>query len=132
MKILFRLVLVMGLGVIAVGLDMTLWNAWRSGHPYTTPIMGAVTRRGITSADPMGVLCLMTVLFNAVFLTATLAWFFPGAGAWLRQKRDGIWPPAQDSDPGPSWICAHCLEENPGNFGECWKCQKMRSEERPT
>lgn len=29
-------------------------------------------------------------------------------------------------DPGPPWKCRHCGEENPGNFNECWKCQKMR------
>jgi hypothetical protein len=105
---------------------MTLWNAWVTGHPYTTPIMGAVTRRGITNADAMTVLCLMTVLLNALFVTAIFAWFFPGADEWLRRKRDGIWPPAKDPDLGPSWICAHCHEDNPGNFDECWKCQRNR------
>jgi hypothetical protein len=27
---------------------------------------------------------------------------------------------------GPSWICPHCHEENPGNFEECWKCLRSR------
>jgi hypothetical protein len=126
MKIFFRLVLVMGLGVIAVGLDLTLWNLWRTGYPHTTPIMGAVTRYGITSANPAMVLSFMTLVFNALFVAGILAWIIPGAGIWLRQKTDVIWPPAKDPDPGPSWICAHCHEENPGNFGECWKCQRLR------
>jgi hypothetical protein len=130
MRIVFRLVLAIALGIIAAALDMTMWNAWFIGHPHMTPIMGVVTRRGITSADPMGVLCLMTILFNAAFLTATLAWFFPGVGIWARQKRDAVWPPPKDPDPGPIWICPHCQEENPGNFAECWKCQKMRLQER--
>jgi hypothetical protein len=26
------------------------------------------------------------------------------------------------------WICPKCHEENPGNFGECWKCMRMRDE----
>jgi hypothetical protein len=30
---------------------------------------------------------------------------------------------------GPSWICPHCHEENPGNFDECWKCLKFRPAE---
>ena len=29
-------------------------------------------------------------------------------------------------DVGPPWTCPHCHEENPGNFEECWKCQKFR------
>jgi hypothetical protein len=31
-------------------------------------------------------------------------------------------------DIGPSWICPHCHESNPGNFDECWKCQRIRTE----
>jgi hypothetical protein len=33
------------------------------------------------------------------------------------------------SDAGPSWICAHCHKDNPGNFEECWKCQQLRRRE---
>ena len=33
------------------------------------------------------------------------------------------------SDPGPSWTCPGCGEDNPGNFEECWKCQKNRLRE---
>ena len=29
-------------------------------------------------------------------------------------------------DVGPSWTCPHCHEINPGNFEECWKCQRNR------
>jgi len=29
----------------------------------------------------------------------------------------------------PVWICPACHEENPGNFGECWKCQRIRTHE---
>ena len=29
-------------------------------------------------------------------------------------------------DVGPPWTCPHCHEENPGNFEECWQCQKFR------
>jgi hypothetical protein len=32
-------------------------------------------------------------------------------------------------DVGPSWICPYCHESNPGNFEECWKCQKDRPTE---
>lgn len=124
----FKVLLVIALGVAAVGLDVTLWKAWRSGHPHLTPIMGAVTRRGITTADPMIVLYYMTVIFDAAFLASVIA-LFPGIGAALKRKRDGFWPPVTEKGPGPPWICAHCREENPGNFGECWTCQKIRPRE---
>lgn len=28
------------------------------------------------------------------------------------------------------WTCSHCHEENPGNFDECWKCQRNRPDDR--
>jgi hypothetical protein len=33
---------------------------------------------------------------------------------------------ARDAD-NSKWTCPHCHEENPGNFEECWKCQRARS-----
>jgi hypothetical protein len=33
--------------------------------------------------------------------------------------------PIQDDQ--PVWVCPTCHEENPGNFNECWKCQKLRA-----
>jgi len=35
---------------------------------------------------------------------------------------------ASDPDPGPPWTCSACHEENPGNFEECWKCQRLRAD----
>lgn len=29
----------------------------------------------------------------------------------------------------PAWTCPNCNEENPGNFHQCWKCQRMRHDE---
>ena len=97
-----------GLGVIAVGLDVALWNLLRTGHPYTTPIVGIMTRRGIGTADPTAVLGCMTALLNAVFASCLFRWFVPGFGKWVR-KTD---------------------EENPGNFDECWKCLRNRPGEQ--
>jgi|SRR5882724_5638706 len=130
MKKVFRLLLVVILGIAAVGLDMTLWHAWRSGQPGLTPIRGVATKYGITTADPMTVFSYMTVLFDAAFLAAFIG-LFPSAGAWLKRKKDGFWPPIAEEDPGPVWICAHCHEENPGNFEECWKCQRNRPPKSP-
>ena len=129
MKRIFWLVLVIVLCIIAVGMDVTLWNTWRKGLPYgTTPIMGVVSRRGVTTTDPMTVFSYMTVLFNAMFLASFIA-FFPSVGTWVKRKKEALWPPVKEADVGPSWICAHCQEENPGNFDECWKCQRIRRRE---
>ena len=129
MKRFFRFVLMIVLGVIAVGMDVTLWNTWRKGLPYgTTPILGAVTRRGMTTADPTIVFSYMTVLFNAMFLASFIT-CFPSVGLWVRRKKEALWPPAKEADVGPSWKCPGCGEDNPGNFEECWKCQRIRRRE---
>jgi hypothetical protein len=36
------------------------------------------------------------------------------------------------TDPGPSWMCAKCGEENSRNFDECWKCQGVRAKDNST
>lgn len=53
----------------------------------------------------------------------------------LRHELDALVETAKPDDPvdeegeddnGAPWICPACHEENPGNFGECWKCQRIR------
>lgn len=58
---------------------------------------------------------------SAVFalLLAALVLFALYKGA--RRKRD-----RSQQDPLPVWICPACHEENPGNFEECWKCNRIR------
>jgi hypothetical protein len=70
----------------------------------------------------------MKLLFQLVLVVVlgVIALSFPGVGGWLKRKRDGLWPPVKDADVVPSWTCAHCHEENPGNFEEYWKCQRNR------
>jgi len=45
--------------------------------------------------------------------------------AGIRSRSDvrGVGDTAIDSS---AWKCAGCGEENPGNFEECWKCQRDR------
>ena len=31
---------------------------------------------------------------------------------------------SEKTNPGDDLICGHCGERNPGNFGECFNCQK--------
>ena len=30
---------------------------------------------------------------------------------------------------GPDWICAHCGESNPADFGVCWNCNAPANQE---
>lgn len=60
-----------------------------------------------------------------VFLLAALVIFALYKGA--RRKRN-----RQQKDPPPVWICPACHEENPGNFEECWKCNRIRHHKEDT
>jgi hypothetical protein len=131
MKRFLRVVVIVVLGGITALLHMTLWKAWRAGSPHGEPIMGFMGRHGVTAVDPMNALLGMTMLFSAAFLVSAIT-LFPGLGSWLRHQRDARWPPPVEKAPGPAWTCDHCHEENPGNFYECWKCQRMRSPKSPS
>jgi uncharacterized membrane protein YhaH (DUF805 family) len=125
MRRFFRVLVVVVLGGAAALLHVTYWKAWRAGSPHGEPIMGLMGRHGVTAADPMNALLGMTVLVSAAFLVSAMA-FFPGLTGSVRRWRDARWPASVEKSPGPSWTCEHCHEENPGNFYECWKCQRVR------
>jgi hypothetical protein len=127
----FRVTVVVVLGGAAALLNVTLWRACLAGPPHGAPIMGFMGKHGVTAVDPMNALIGMTVLFSAAFFVSGIA-FLPGLSDWIRRQRDARWPPPVEKPPGPAWLCAHCHEENPGNFGECWKCQRMRSPKSPS
>jgi hypothetical protein len=51
-------------------------------------------------------------------------------GAAMKAKRHGVEFSANTGDSeSAKWTCPHCHEENPGNFDECWKCQRNRPKE---
>jgi len=126
MRRFFRVLAVFVLGGATALLHVTYWKAWRAGSSHGEPIMGLMGRHGVTAVDPMNALLGMTMLLTAAFFVSGIA-FFPGLSDWIRRQRDARWPPTVEKAPGPPWICTHCHEENPGNFYECWKCQRMRS-----
>jgi hypothetical protein len=33
------------------------------------------------------------------------------------------------ADEPAAWMCSKCVEENPGHFDECWKCQTWRADD---
>jgi H+/Cl- antiporter ClcA len=48
------------------------------------------------------------------------------AFAIWRSRRNSLEPLAEEL---PGWTCPACHEENPANFEECWKCQRIRTHE---
>jgi len=125
MRRFFRVLAVVVLGGATALLHVTYWKAWLAGAMHGEPIMGLVGRHGVTAVDPMNALLGMTMLVSAAFLVGAIT-LFPGLTGSVRRWRDARWPPAVEKAPGPTWICEQCHEENPGNFEECWKCQRIR------
>jgi hypothetical protein len=75
-------------------------------------------RHGVTTADRVGVMG-FAAFMSGLGCLASLA-------AAIRSRRDIPKLGAENADPG-AWRCANCGEENPSNFGECWKCQRVRA-----
>jgi hypothetical protein len=125
MKIFFRLLLVIVLGILAVGMDAGLLDYML--HSNGAEILVSHTNRfGYIATDRVMAMSIVAAPINMAFIMSVIVVFFPSAVDWLQRKKEAIWPQIKDPDPGPSWICAHCHEENPGNFDECWKCQRNR------
>jgi uncharacterized membrane protein YhaH (DUF805 family) len=125
MKRSFQVLLTFVLGGAAALFHVTLWRAWRAGTPHGEPIMGLMGKHGVTAADPLAAFFGLTMLLSLAFLVSAIT-LFPRLTGRARRWRDARWPPSAEKAPGPPWICANCHEENPGNFGECWKCQRVR------
>jgi hypothetical protein len=83
---------------------------------------GSSGRYGFTTSDRAGAM--------------GFAAFISGLGcvgcvaASIRSRRNLLNHSDEAAD-ASAWKCASCGEENPWNFEECWKCQKIRGKERP-
>jgi hypothetical protein len=62
----------------------------------------------------------------AALAEALKALELPAVSAGVPIDLDAAVAAAGDGRVGPSWRCSSCREENPGNFEQCWKCQKER------
>jgi hypothetical protein len=58
--------------------------------------------------------CVIIAVSNLLSLRSKVADSEPG---------DSPAPPS----PAPDWVCPGCGETNPGTFGECWHCQRLRT-----
>jgi hypothetical protein len=111
-------------GVFAVGFGLGCfgtWEAYRTEGAHFLLIQSG--RQGFTTFDHMIGLGAVTVLCGIAFAFSLVSLFSPKVGEPIESQ-----PPkdAADSNAGPAWTCPGCGEENPGNFEECWKCQRNR------
>jgi hypothetical protein len=81
--------------------------------------------RNFTNAEYTAKLGIGALAFALGCLGSFVAIFAPRGGT---QQLDGDDAPSDDAEESSaaSWICPHCGEKSPGNFEECWKCQRSR------
>jgi hypothetical protein len=77
-------------------------------------------RYGFTTVDRAGAMGFAAFISGLGCIGSIMA--VRRARSDLRRVRDPVVDPS-------AWKCAGCGEENPGNFGECWKCQRVRASE---
>jgi hypothetical protein len=75
---------------------------------------------GFADSPKLGPYWIVNSRPNAVFVLLLAGLVIFALYKRVRRRRE---PPQQD--PLPVWICPACHEENPGNFEECWKCNRI-------
>ena len=125
-------------GVVRVGTEMTKWVFAAIGFALLTATSVTGCLSSWDSVDRLGVRFLASPSGRYGFTTSDrigamgFAAFISGLGclasiaAAIRSRRDAPTVGAETTDPA-AWRCANCGEENPSNFGECWKCQRVRA-----
>ena len=105
---------------------------WANFDPDTVHFVsrGLGRRRlGVTSFDRLLPFAALAVLCGVVAIRSLIA-VLQGDSEVVDSTNPNERAPdgASDTapDPGPSWTCLGCGEDNPGNFEECWKCQRIR------
>jgi hypothetical protein len=132
-----RLLAVVLWGIFATGMDLTLWVSLHPSQAPNVDFVGPTGHRGFTSRDHSMGLILLALGGTGAFIGSNAA-LFPSGRRWLvrigrslrkRKSEFAQFSVADNAAAGLSWTCPHCHEENPGNFEECWKCQKNRPTE---
>src|SRR5450755_1230287 len=87
---------------------------------HIAPALFAGATIGFANSPKLGQYLVVTSVPSAVFacLLAALIIF-----ALYRSRRNSG---KSREDALPVWSCPACHEENPGNFQEYWKCQRIR------
>lgn len=115
------------LGILTALFGFVFWANWQrydtSGTRFLLPGNG---RYVLTTFDRLILLGALTIVCGLFFL-ANLQVLFAADEPKSIDEDDP--KKLSRSDAGPSWRCPGCGEDNPGNFEECWKCQRLRRRE---
>jgi hypothetical protein len=91
-------------------------------HDRGVQFLVSPTRRGgLTTADRTGSMAFAAFISSLGCLGSTFT-ALKARGRAAKPTISGL-NERPDLD---TWTCPNCHERNPGNFEECWKCQRIR------
>jgi hypothetical protein len=94
-------------------------------HDYGVQLISGPSRRsGFTTADRTGSMAFAALISGLGCLGSVFA--AVRARRRMEDADDDDLSKNLDSD---AWTCPHCHERNPGNFEDCWKCQRVRTKD---
>jgi hypothetical protein len=109
-------------GMFAIMFAIGAYSSANAVHDRGVQFLVSPTRRGgLTTADRASSMAFAAFISSLGCLGSTLA-AMKTHGSAAKPAIPGLNEKA-DSD---TWTCPNCHEQNPGNFEECWKCQRIR------
>jgi hypothetical protein len=113
-------------GILAISLGIASSTAWHSVQTVGSQFLSSQSgRKGFTTFDQTYLMAAAALVCGVACLGSVVAIFSTHGDQQKRSGRAGA-----DEFGSGSWICPSCHESNPGNFDECWKCQRNRPRER--
>ena len=112
---------------IVSGLLTVLFGAfavasWRAYQARGMQFMPLRRGSGVATLDHTAGLAALAFVAGLVCVTSLISFVSSHDAPDTTDSRD----PDADVEDGTAWTCAGCSERNPGNFDECWKCQRNR------
>ena len=108
--------------ILAVSFGVASIADWHLVHNAGSQFLSSQSgRRGFTTFDQTYLMAGAALLCGIACLGSVVAIFTTRGDEVARAEKAG-----PDDFGGDRWICSNCHEANPGNFEECWKCQRNR------
>jgi hypothetical protein len=113
-------------GILAASFGIASFTAWHSVQDAGAQFLASQSgRKGFTTFDQTYLMAGAALVSGIVCLGSIVAIFSTRGDEQARSGSVGA-----DEFGGDGWICPGCHESNPGNFDECWNCQRKRSRGR--